>query len=266
MVIIGGGGLLHAHEQWSAQILRYCQVAGRCIVWSPGRNLHHARAAPMTPDNVLLQTAAAATVRDKLFANNARPLHVVTMLDASCLHPGLDGCSAPRDDRLAGLHPVAAYMHASQKSTGLGSQLKGLPHLQNSHRGNACPIFDFMCKALVLVSSSYHGALWGTYLGRRVLLPPQTFSEKFELMPFGPLPRFTTLESARLIAANGSLPNPDGLAVRDECRRQNKAFYKKHVEPFVRDVLQCSARPEKRAVAACEPMQAEDATGHGGPG
>ena len=85
-----------------------------------------------------------------------------------------------------------------------------------------------------MLTSSYHGSLWSTYLNRTTVLHNASlFSEKFRRFPF-PLPGASTAADASRIPAT-----VDGFAIRDRCREQNRAFYEAHVRPHVDSVLRC---------------------------
>ena len=65
----------------------------------------------------------------------------------------------------------------------------------------ATTIFGFLCSGLTVVTSSYHGLLWSTYLNKTTLLAPEgLFSEKFRYCayvcgwPTGKVPTFTRIQ------------------------------------------------------------------------
>ena len=219
LVVIGGGGLLHAHDSWSSGLLEYCSTA-RCVLWAPGLNKHHNRAATRQSGKgtntdrsavaALLNASAGAALRDSLAIRPAGwPRGVATLLDASCLHPGL-GTSCGRRPPA---HAAAVYAHqtyvpdlASGGSGGSGNGGVGssggdggvggggalpsrsslsfgaAPFLTNRQRSDVktqCKVFNFLCSARTVLTSSYHGALWATYMNRSVVLADEVFSEKF---------------------------------------------------------------------------------------
>ena len=207
LVVIGGGGLLHAHDSWSSNLLEYCSNA-RCVLWSPGLNKHHNRAATRQSGKgtntdrsavaALLNASAGAALRDSLAIRPAGwPRGLATMLDASCLHPGLDTSCG----RKPPAHEAAVYAHqtyapdlasggrrSGDGGSGLGSArpIRGpfgsAPSLTNKQRSDGktqCKVFNFLCSARIVLTSSYHGALWATYMNRSVVLADEVFSEKF---------------------------------------------------------------------------------------
>lgn len=255
MVIIGGGGLLNQNDRWSLHLLQYCQAAGHCIIWSPGFNQHYASEPPRRSEAGLLETAAVVTLRDTPQAFPTRPQTVTTMLDASCLHSGLDQCPVALKDASAEL---ALFSHFWYR-TSLPANLTKPPTMLNNIRvPAACKLFAFMCGARAVLTTSYHGSLWATYLNRTALVADNMFSEKFEYMPF----------KLRRYPSESTAPQLDGFAIRDHCRRQNREFYATHVESRVAAVLACSGVDSKatldsntyqrlpRSNSSCEPARA----------
>ena len=237
MVIIGGGGLLNQNDRWSLHLLQYCQAAGHCIVWSPGFNRHYDSEPPRRSEAGLLETAAAVALRDTPHAFPARPQTVTTMLDASCLHSGLDQCPAALEDASAEL---ALYSHFWYRTSLPANLTKPPTMLNNIGVSAACRLFAFLCGARAVLTTSYHGSLWATYLNRTALLADNVFSEKFEYMPF----------KLRRYPSESTAPQLDGFAIRDHCRQQNRDFYATNVESHVAAVLDCSGADVKAKLEA----------------
>jgi hypothetical protein len=96
---------------------------------------------------------------------------------ASCMHPAL------REKHII-KHPVIWFEHKKQliKSTDFG--LTPIPRFVNSG-DNITETIRLLGSADVIVTNSYHGAYWGTLLGRKVIVI-EAWSSKFNAMKHKP--------------------------------------------------------------------------------
>lgn len=97
---------------------------------------------------------------------------------ASCMHPAL------REKHII-KHPVIWFEHKKQliKSTEFGTD--PIPRFINSG-DNIEETIRLLGSAEVIVTNSYHGAYWGTLLGRKVIVT-EAWSSKFNAMKHKPL-------------------------------------------------------------------------------
>jgi len=96
---------------------------------------------------------------------------------ASCMHPAL------REKHVI-KHPVIWFEHKKQliKSTEFGSD--PIPRFINSG-SNISETIRLLGSADVIITNSYHGAYWGTLLGRKVIVT-EAWSSKFNAMKHKP--------------------------------------------------------------------------------
>lgn len=96
---------------------------------------------------------------------------------ASCMHPAL------REKHVI-KHPVIWFEHKKQliKSTEFGSD--PIPRFVNSG-DNIAETIRLLGSADVIITNSYHGAYWGTLLGRKVIVI-EAWSSKFNAMRHQP--------------------------------------------------------------------------------
>ena len=83
---------------------------------------------------------------------------------ASCMHPEFDRPRSPK-------HEVVVFSHKKFRLN-----IKGLPTFTNKEVDFRA-VLDFLGSGETILTSSFHGAYWGTLLGRKVLAFP--FSSKF---------------------------------------------------------------------------------------
>jgi hypothetical protein len=131
-------------------------MAAECILWAPGFNLHRRATEPGFGLVVrLIRSASAAALRD-IQRNDSRLAAAAfdTMLDASCLHPGLDECAAT-----APSSRLALYMHASHQTEALATcgrtcAERSVPKLDNKAH-DMCSVLRFLCGAKIILTTSY---------------------------------------------------------------------------------------------------------------
>jgi hypothetical protein len=195
------------------------------ILWSPGRNRHHSHAQlsfTHTTEQILAEAAAGST-RDFHHRHESSPL-----LDPSCLLPGLlSSCHKSRG--------VGFYLHAklSQLKQGEVERLLQGVDAQDVLFNNEMDIdtvLQFLCRHEVIVTSSYHGVLWATYMNIPVY-SVFDFSEKFANLPFALRNYPYYVEGNRSALSTALFVN--GSFLREQCIQANVAFYSTYIEPFV---------------------------------
>lgn len=158
-VIVGGGGLLDEWFQPSFQTIRQSKAAS-LTAWGPGQQLdrgpwfkqHHAFNYPD-----YLSGFSLIGIRDYEYGYPWVPC-------ASCMHPLFD---KPREIK----HDFVVFSHKSRPIP-----ISGFPEL-NNETNNLEEVLEFLSSGETIITSSYHGAYWGTLLNRKVLAFP--FNSKF---------------------------------------------------------------------------------------
>ena len=200
------------------------------ILWAPGRNRHHShtgRSFTHTLEEILGSVAVGRT-RDFNHKDEVAPL-----LDPSCMIPELQrSCVKTRG--------VGYYLHAklSQlRSEEVEFMLRNVSpeDVLFNNELNISIVMDFLCRHEVIVTSSYHGVLWSTYMN----IPVYTvfdFSEKFTHLPFTPRAYLTE----ELQQPLSTVPYVDGITVMGDCIQANTLFYTTYIEPFVKTLKKLS--------------------------
>jgi hypothetical protein len=91
-------------------------------------------------------------------------------------------------------------------------------------------VLRFLCRHEVIVTSSYHGVLWATYMDIPVY-SVFDFSEKFAHLPFSLKKYLMSDGGGRPVLSRD--PYVNGSLLREQCVRANEEFYAAYVEPFV---------------------------------
>lgn len=268
--IIGGGGLLDHSDRWNFALKHYCQITtctfmtfevlivelllprlawsysvicvGEAlgILWAPGRNRHHShRERPfLHTAEQILQAAAVGRTRDYHLLDEPAPL-----LDPSCMLSGLQWHDSPKCAKTRG---VGFYLHAKLavlKKEEVERMLHGVDpqDVLFNNELDINEVLEFLCRHEVVVTSSYHGVLWATYMN----IPVYTvfdFSEKFANLPFTVRQYpYSEVEEGNRPALSTAL-YVDGLFLKEQCIQQNEEFYETFVHPFV-TVLHSLASP-----------------------
>lgn len=230
MIIIGGGGLLRHNSIWTSNIVEYC-IYGTCIFWAPGYNRHfdYSMQDAVDINHVMMHVSGVVTLRD--FFSESPGFDYEPMLDVSCfLHELKGGCSSydavPRGK-------LGGYLHADLLAgDGTDDLLAAIDHDDILHNScsNVTEVIEFLCSYETIVTSSYHGLLWATYLNKPVYVT-NIFSEKFLYLPFQ-VPLF-----APKVAPLSNIAVINGTALKESCMAANYNFYKQFVEKGVVSVL-----------------------------
>lgn len=159
-VIIGGGGLLFDHFLPQIAALQATPRRGQRIVWGAGQQtyaLHRLGDYRQFDYRPYLANCDLVGVRD-----NDVPWPWVPC--ASCMHPAFDQPRPPQ-------HEIVVFSHKKFQI-----EMPGLPHLTHTETDFET-VLNFLGSGETILTSSFHGAYWGTLLGRKVLAFP--FSSKF---------------------------------------------------------------------------------------
>jgi len=262
IVIIGGGGLLRDPvHPWSKTIVRICEKS-RCIGWGLGLNVYR-NMKYAYPDYAKTKSHGGIFntigIRDKFHPNN--PLLKSngvpkTSPDATCLHPEilkLEGKCTKGHKRKIGYylhdrcgwnatearysictdHPATresenfdVLLGGDDPSSDILLQVKSEDVLFNGEN-RLSRILKFICSSEVILTSSYHGALWASYLDKKVIVA-NPFSSKFDTLD---VPVRKMVPGKSLERQFQEMPTPKGE--RQVCAKKNEAFYEKHVRPLI---------------------------------
>jgi hypothetical protein len=159
-VIIGGGGLLFEHFLPQIVALKAQPAPGKRILWGVGQQtyalnqLPHYRQFDYRP---YVEHCDLVGIRDYDVPWPWVPC-------ASCMHPAFNQPRTPQ-------HEIVVFSHKKFQL-----HLPGFPHLTHTETTFET-VLDFLGSGETILTSSFHGAYWGTLLGRKVLAFP--FSSKF---------------------------------------------------------------------------------------
>tara|TARA_R110000824_G_scaffold44926_5_gene130350 strand:+ start:1049 stop:1750 length:702 start_codon:yes stop_codon:yes gene_type:complete len=164
IAIVGGAGLLH--PPFKRQLDMIAGEAEQVYLWGVGLNTHDERHDYEPLSWPIVQRSEMFGTRDHI-ATHHRTWHkdATTIGCPSVCHPFLENPSEP-------IHDVVAYVHKDYHFP----IENGIPAITNS-----CEIDEalhFIAKGKTVISSSYHGALWASWMGREVIIP-NPFSTKF---------------------------------------------------------------------------------------
>lgn len=157
--IVGGGGLLYTRFLDSITTL-VASKRGKLIAWGVGQQTYK---AINTTDPELLNVLQCLSAFDLIGIRDVNQGYDWVPC-ASCMHPEFD---QPRSIQ----HEFVVFSHKKFRLA-----IQGLPWLSNDVT-DMNTVLDFLGSGETILTSSYHGAYWGTLLGRRVLAFP--FSSKF---------------------------------------------------------------------------------------
>jgi hypothetical protein len=158
-LIVGGGGLLFSRFLESFQTLSQSQ-RGQLIAWGIGQQTY-GNFDPKTIQSFkyseYLDRFDLVGIRDINMGYNWVPC-------ASCMHSAFD---QPRSIK----HEFVVFSHRKFQI-----HMDGFPRMTHAN-DRLEAVLDFLGSGETILTSSYHGAYWGTLLGRKVLAFP--FSSKF---------------------------------------------------------------------------------------
>ena len=244
ILIIGGGGLLPAGGSggWVSSVRLACNRMP-CFIWSIGSNFntresrHTVATARQVHREAEGSKLVAARSRDH-GAGVSTPWRY--MLDASVFLP-LERCHKRKPKHAMAFYNQ--YWMAPLRLWRSDGTLGSLFLLGGSVSRNIVPaewVVELICSTHVLVTSSYHGAIWALLAGRKVVVAhPEDYAvsklflmEHGEGVPHVPIYRnnsalqpkmFSIREDELKTAIEQAMPAPSGTL--EKARRANRAFY-----------------------------------------
>lgn len=133
---------------------------------------------------------------------------------ASCMHPALSKKYEIKND-------IIFFEHKKQliKSTEFGSD--PIPRFINSG-GNVEQTIELLGSSNIILTNSYHGAYWGTLLGKRVMLVGGAWSNKFNFLKH-PVPIIGKKDDWRTMIDQAK----EHKTALEECRNVTQSWWKK---------------------------------------
>lgn len=132
---------------------------------------------------------------------------------ASCFHPAFDHARTIKPTR-----PYVAYSHYAFQI-----EIEGVPNKDNNKPFSAFgEVIDFLASGEVILTTSYHGLLWASWLGRRcVLMDSRPNGKKFDLL--GPDIHRANLRTFKQKASITPMPL---AGILEDARRKNRIFWR----------------------------------------
>lgn len=130
---------------------------------------------------------------------------------ASCMHPAFDRKYTVKND-------VIWFEHKKQMIKDFGQD--SIPRFINSG-SNIDQTIELLGSANIILTNSYHGAYWGTLLGKRVIIAGGAWSSKFKFMKHQPV-----ILDKKEIWQDYRDHAPIYKNSLDECREANNEFWK----------------------------------------
>lgn len=167
-LIVGGGGLLFYRFLESFQALANAPKRGKLILWGAGQQFYGAfdeQRLRSFDYSQYLNAFDQVGIRD-----NNSPYSWVPCV--SCMHPAFD---QKREIR----HKFVVFSHKKFQI-----KIDSFPRMTNETQ-DIETVLNFLGSGETILTSSFHGAYWGTLLGRKVLAFP--FSSKFHTLKHTPV-------------------------------------------------------------------------------
>ncbi|MGD1943959.1 MAG: hypothetical protein ACFB0G_21905 [Leptolyngbyaceae cyanobacterium] len=156
-VIIGGGGLLFKRFLPNIEAVHTDKGCGQHIFWGVGQQSYQLTQKISFDYKPYTSNSDLVGVRDDNMIHPWVPC-------VSCMHPSFD------KSRTA-MHEFVIFSHKKFQIN-----IPGIPRITNEE-SDFDKVLDFLGSGKTILTSSFHGAYWGTLLGRKVLAFP--FSSKF---------------------------------------------------------------------------------------
>ena len=159
-IIVGGGGLIFNRFLSEFQTIAAAPTKGKRILWGAGYQIYGCNPSRWSKDfdfSPYLSSFDLVGLRDKGAIYDWVPC-------PSCMHPAFDKARTPK-------HDFVVFSHKKYQI-----HIPSVPTLSNEENDFE-KVLDFLGSGEIILTSSFHGAYWGTLLGRRVLAFP--FSSKF---------------------------------------------------------------------------------------
>ncbi|MEA5513660.1 polysaccharide pyruvyl transferase family protein [Nodularia sp. UHCC 0506] len=167
-IIVGGGGLLYSPFLPALTKLMETKSHTKLIAWGIGQQIYGSSFDLQKLQNFdysqYLSNFDLVGIRDFNYKYNWVPC-------PSCMHPEFD---KKREIK----HEFVVFSHKKFQI-----KIGNFPQMTNNNQ-NLEEILDFLGSGETILTSSYHGAYWGTLLGRKVLSFP--FSSKFYTLKHPP--------------------------------------------------------------------------------
>jgi len=165
IVIVGGAGLLHPPFKRSLDMI--AENAKEIYLWGVGLNTHDVETDYSPLEWPIVQKAKLIGVRAHIdLAPEKWDARATTIGCPSVVHPFFESPPDPE-------YKVVYYQH---KDYTIPRRDTDCPFITNS-----CTIekaLNFISQGETVITTSYHGALWGSWMGREVIVP-NAFSSKF---------------------------------------------------------------------------------------
>lgn len=166
-IIVGGGGLLE-NEFFAPAMNRLRllnQVGVKVALWGLGHNEWKLQDWRKLKHKIILPDFDNALIGIRDYGHNHRWV------------PCVSAMSRFFDKKYEAKHEVVTFLHSAtlQKWPRSVEMLKNLPRMSNSTEMKIA--VEFLASGEVVLTDSYHGAYWGTLLGKRVVAFPS--SSKF---------------------------------------------------------------------------------------
>lgn len=234
-VIVGGGGLLYKRFLPQIETVNAKVDKRKLIFWGVGQQHYVSNRSALKPFDYKPYTSQGhlVGVRDDHMSHDWVPC-------VSCMHSAFDKLRKPQ-------HELVVFSHKKFQI-----DMPGIPRMTNASSSFE-EVLDFLGSGETILTSSFHGAYWGTLLGRKVLAFP--FSSKFftlrhpitiypidrwtqikwQLKVFGKVLYTVKHEQGKLTCGSANwrqyLKNtvayPDSL---QECRERNHWFYQQALQ------------------------------------
>lgn len=167
-IIIGGGGLIYKRFLPEIQAVNNYKKRGKLIFWGVGQQRYGTNptkmALPFDYESYLAKSDLVG-IRDADMIYPWVPC-------VSCMHPAFDRPRSPQ-------HEIVVFSHKKFRL-----DIPGLPKMTNENIDFES-VLDFLASGETILTSSFHGAYWGTLLGRKVVAFP--FSSKFFTLRHPPI-------------------------------------------------------------------------------
>lgn len=204
LLILGGGGMFCLDH-----LQRHVHFARAGVAWGIGLNDHVSHQSVEYPE--WLAKLYLVGLRDFNSRNQASASWTPWTPCASCMSPEFDVLRKPSKK-------YVQYDHG-EEAFAAGMLDTSIPYLTNTEPKTLKEALDFLGDGEVILTTSYHGAYWGTLLGRRVVIL-RPFSSKFFHLRHQPEICMEPSTWRHYATRAKSFPNALG-----ECRAANQFFY-----------------------------------------
>lgn len=228
IIIYGGGGLLGQMRPLTPATTKYKQMGYKQIAWGLGdhsfisldEQSQYIPELPVTYPSYLRNF-------DMIGIRDYYP-ELYSLLDNCEWVPCVSCMDNAFDKQYEIKHKVVFYEHTTLPLNfvaGMPKETFDFPTMTNGEK-DMDKVIEHLASGEVIVTNSFHGALWGLFLGRKVIAFP--WCSKFYGLKHRP---FFCRPHEWLANIDNAISHPDSLK---ECREANMNFYKKVLD-FVGD-------------------------------